>query len=171
MTAECSVGADAPDGVQLEPTANNLEDASKLVDGVTNSQDSAIDDLGISDCITNDDGPSLAKVPRLDSQCDALSAIDSGIGTFTEESLIGGTAASQRETLDLTPPSAEIENELSAEADEQSANRIQEMTNLSEKVKEAVDRFAKINFVVFSSTGSQLASAAETDIGTFREEK
>lgn len=76
----------------------------------------------------------MPKIPRIDSQCDALSAFDSGIGTGTEGSLVEGTISNRRMTLDLTPPSDQIENELSAEADEQSANRIREMTNLSEKV-------------------------------------
>lgn len=63
-----------------------------------------------------------------------ISDVDSGIGT-TEGSLSEGTIISQRrKTLDLTPPSDQMENELTAEEDELSVNRIQEMTTLSEKV-------------------------------------
>lgn len=128
ITADCSNGENSP------ITQNTLENPSQLVDGATESQISAIVDVGISDCFSNDDGPSLQKIPRLDSQCDALSVFDSGIGTGTEGSQMDGTITSRRMTLDLTPPSEQIEDEISNEADEQSANRIQEMTNLSEKV-------------------------------------
>lgn len=132
-TAVNGVGENIPNG-----EGDTLGNSSQLVDGATESQFSAItEDFGLSDCLTNDaDEPSLPKIPRIDSQCDAFSAFDSGIGTGTEGSLIeGGTITQRRITLDLTPPSEEIENEISAESDEQSANRIQEMTNLSEKVQ------------------------------------
>lgn len=136
IKADCSVEENLlANGDGLSTTHNNLENQSKPVDGVTESEISAITDFGISDCLSNDDGPSLSKNPKIDSQCDAFSAFDSGIGTGTEESLIEGTIPNRRMTLDLTPPpSEEIENEISAESDEQSANRILEMTNLSEKV-------------------------------------
>lgn len=142
-TAVNGVGENIPNG-----DGDTLGNPSQLVDGATESQLSAITDFGLSDCLTHDDdGHSLPKIPRIDSQCDALSAFDSGIGTGTEGSLIegGGTITHRRITLDLTPPSEEIENEISAESDEQSANRIQEMTNLSEKVNIFVENCVRVN--------------------------
>lgn len=141
IPADCSAGENSPNGDGLSIAQDAVDNPSQLVDGATESQLSAIaaDDVGISDCFSNDDGPTLEKIPRLDSQCDALSVFDSGIGTGTEGSQMDGTITSRRKTLDLTPPSEQIENEISAEADEQSANRIQEMTNLSEKVKKPLN--------------------------------
>ncbi|XP_037027370.1 uncharacterized protein LOC119068072 isoform X2 [Bradysia coprophila] len=137
ISAECSAGENAPNCDELSTTQTTLENPSQLVDGVTQSQDVAAEDLGVSDCFPNDDGPSLPKIPRM-SPTPALSIFDSGIGTGTEGSQYDddadGTITKRRMTLDLTPPSEQIEYEMSAEADEQSANRIQEMTNLSEKV-------------------------------------
>lgn len=150
ISAECSAGENAPKDDEQSITQTTLENPSQAVDDVVKeSQESqenpsqqvddeshidATEDFGTSDSLTNDDGPSLPKIQRID---DASSIFDSGIGT--EGSQCGtegteGTITNRRDTLDLTPPSEQIENEMSAEADEQSANRIQEMTNLSEKV-------------------------------------
>ncbi len=114
-TAELCAGENAPNGdTGISNTQNNLVNPTQLVDGCeTESQDSAIVDFGISDGLTNDDGPSLPKMSRMDNQSDAFSQFDSGIGTGTEGSLIEGTITNRRMTLDLTPPTEEIENEMS----------------------------------------------------------
>lgn len=130
ISAECSAGENAPKSDELSTTETNLANTSQLVDNATETQDAG----------KEDDGPSLPpKILRMDDDCTVISTIDSGIGTGTDGSQYEGAdytnANPPRMSLDLTPPSEEIENEMSAEADEQSANRIQEMTNLSEKVK------------------------------------
>ncbi|KAJ6638770.1 hypothetical protein Bhyg_11508 [Pseudolycoriella hygida] len=127
-------GPTAESNVGVTLIQDNLGKPSELVDCATETQNSAINDVGISDCFTNADGVTMPKIPRIDSQCDAGSVFDSGIGTGTEESLVEGAITTRRVSLDLTPPTEEIEDEISAQEDEQLAYRLQEMTNLSEKV-------------------------------------
>lgn len=100
-------------------TESSTEITNQLVYDATQSQNSAIDE----------DGQSLPKTQRLDPS-DVISAYDSGIGTCTEGSQDDGTIPNRRKTLVLTPPSAEIENELEGLP----VSYIKEMTNLSEKV-------------------------------------
>lgn len=173
-TAECSVGEKLPNGDDLSTTKDASENP-KLGDAATESQTSAITDIGIADCLTNVDGSTLQKLPTVDSQCDAISVFDSGIGTGTEGSLIEGSAiTNRRKTLDLPPPppsEEDIENENLAESDAQAASRVKEMTNLSEKVSQKVVNFWDLIMKKISFAGSQVASTFEANFITFRKKK